>query len=1503
MKKKVKIYKATDGKGKYINKTKKFLMGGMTQKKSILDSYAENVYNQLKSNIDPESVYYGLITAGIDKKTAGSLISSVIAKMIKAGLYDPDFFKEMTRYMPEEVMSNQPEPEVTPDDITTPDANAEEEMAEESYDYLFGDSMKGGFGFSEDEETSEQQTGELAQAAKGGDMEKCPKGKYWNGRYCAPIKVVTEDGKKIKVVPTALEMEHPHDNPYNIELQRVSAIDEILKRQKEKGWDDDTTNKMICQDGSCHAVSIDDDTPIEEYVPPVNRTYDEIYPEVDHDKYPTIDDFIFAAEYYNDEGENPPDDLLPSNRKKVVDIEPEESVPEEVVPMDDITPDVVEEEELIRPDFRLPEVEPMDLITPDPLDLPDIWEDIPEEDVPEEGGSFVEPVEPGSLPARNGRQWGGLKGFLQKVFTDKKYSGPIFQKRIKEEGGAMDQQDSMLEQQDNIIPFDFYMDNSFGETQLIKFPNVSEYLKDYSPQTWNSVSKMGNGGMTKNKFVKSLLKEGGAGQGDRMDTLTSEVAKKSNSFKSKLKELSTTALGKDIYDKSMELGDPKLMEMAQNLGQQKSEDQVTMAAGGELPKAFDGKTIKRLVGNVIEDGDDYVIINGRRLRRTGANKGPTAFQQATKWIDTKLPGLRDVNVDDYTTFSADEMKKFGQIKNVASEAAYRTDLTDQSGILRALADESRTGAITDADMGLIFNDLAIRDRQDITQMLESGYNPFPNLLADSKQSLADIMKTDSDIAQQIEAFKAIRKDKIKPLSSEEATELMLDLEKTPFPGYQMGHMTDMGGLGRPSIFMYGDRPIIMGNPVAFADQLDSKEALLAMFRKNMRDTSKVPVGSMLTHADSLTLDSLPLATKNLEMLKRNPLYGDKEFLWQYGKMGDSDFITQHYFKPKAIRDFAGGNAAARTKEVQDAIAQSRLNYLMTMMESGAMPKSKYPIKMFDLEKSKDLLAPAAIKFGVGSPAYNRFKRQLNLGLGPGRIGDDAIKRGLDDFVIPYSAVMKIKEQGGFVDPEGDLTKFTEGAEMFRNGGAAYRVAKAFGKAGKDQQDYLMSIPDDQVMKAVKNYNRVRVPYNYYRGKRPLLNFLFDTLVPINRYRQNTPGKVRSSNPRYMSGKRYRGPYDNLTPVRTEVTKTNWRGMPKKWVDYYSVNNSGSDNELTAATDPRFMVKDPIAQEEINRYTKTRDKRKAYRAEKKIEKDEALDNVFKPGGFFENRSANAAQAFTNNVGVNAPMPNVSMPSEGIVPPIAGEYPMTQEQAEGPFYPTPTGAAPTDPNKEEKEKKQPVVNQDEFVRIMNTQKGSNTSTKLGSGNVDFGIAGIKALAGKKRLMNTADNYLESQDGTVRPENFMAMTPSTYEGTHVDLGSRTGDFNKDLGQMDYTGLATAMVGGTPMADNGITVTGDMGPYESPFMSSRSLIAPTMTPELATKRILQTAGSQPIYGDSGVTGQLVKDTNLETYANLFPNAQFGGYLDDLEEGGMYDLTEEYIEYLFANGVQLDYM
>ena len=87
----------------------------------------------------------------------------------------------------------------------------------------------------------------VEEMAEGGDVDvKCPPGKAWNGKYCAKIQIVTEDGKKIKVVPSAYEMDNPTDPeyaPYGIELQRLSDIDKLYEYQDEYGWDDEMTNK------------------------------------------------------------------------------------------------------------------------------------------------------------------------------------------------------------------------------------------------------------------------------------------------------------------------------------------------------------------------------------------------------------------------------------------------------------------------------------------------------------------------------------------------------------------------------------------------------------------------------------------------------------------------------------------------------------------------------------------------------------------------------------------------------------------------------------------------------------------------------------------------------------------------------------------------------------------------------------------------------------------------------------------------------------------------------------------------------------------------------------------------------------------------------------------------------------------------------------------------------------------------------------------------------------
>jgi len=164
-----------------------------------------------------------------------------------------------------------------------------------------------------------------------------------------------------------------------------------------------------------------------------------------------------------------------------------------------------------------------------------------------------------------------------------------------QEGGDMQSPEMMQgqpnesEQQQEPTPFDQYMDSEISAYSNIKFPGLSEYLDSYDP-SWNEISQMQTGGMTKRKFVKSLMKkqEGGdtqpAGTGDRQDTLTEEVKKRRNDFTSTLKQLSTKALGEEIYDNAQKLGDPKVMEMAEGLVQKEQANMPQAQKGGALIK-------------------------------------------------------------------------------------------------------------------------------------------------------------------------------------------------------------------------------------------------------------------------------------------------------------------------------------------------------------------------------------------------------------------------------------------------------------------------------------------------------------------------------------------------------------------------------------------------------------------------------------------------------------------------------------------------------------------------------------------------------------------------------------------------------------------------------------------------------------------------------------------------------------------------------------------------------
>ena len=827
MKKKVRIYKAPDNKGQYINKTKKYLskfqLGGSTSEGQLMEMYMKNVFSQLRANMEPEDVYLNLITSGLDKQTAGSIMTQVISEMIQAGLFDPQYFEKMAK----QAQENAPEQGQMPQTEMTDLSQSEEPYQEDAYSQ--GD---------EGEMMAEDQTGQLSMA-EGGDIVDCPRGKYWNGKYCAPIKIITEDGKKIKVVPSADEMDNPSSDPEMMILQRVSDIEDIFRRQDKSGWDDEITNRMICNNAGCHSVIIDDDTPITDYILP-GRGVEEIYPEVDHDKYPTLEDFQFASDYYNEHGENPSDDLLPSNRQQVMDIE----------------------EEIIEPEDERVEsfdVEPLPFIEPEPLEhkvIDNVIQDDDSWDVEEvwgddiEPGTFIKPVEPGYLPEKRGRDWGGLRGWLQKVFTDKKYSGPTFRKKIRQEGGAMDEQGNMLEQQENIIPFDQYVDSMAPTYDDLKFPSLSEYLT-YNEPTYEDISQMKNGGMTKRKFVKSLLKkqEGGdtdeqpIGAGDRQDTLTHEVQKRRSDFTSTLKQLNTKALGESIYENAMKLGDPNVMQMAEGLVQEQP----------EMPMAQKG-----------------LVVGGKELLSS---------------LKKVYPDLQPVT--DFTKLSKDKLKQLSQIKGLLAGKSYAKTANDLH--LKKLLNSAATSHVTDADLQILFP--GTQGRESILNRIAQGRGPLQGEAADLQEATASGQLLTVDDAPMLGSgnirfeMTGPTEDRVNPQA------IFKDMIVNPFARPFQGDL----GLAESGI---GSATLI---PSLYAKEFYNKEAMLAATKAQAQQLRDMPIGSVGIGSENLTLDSKLMQDSMVGKMMLDPeAYGvfESPLFTGYGRLAKDDFLTLGYWGKK-----------------------------------------------------------------------------------------------------------------------------------------------------------------------------------------------------------------------------------------------------------------------------------------------------------------------------------------------------------------------------------------------------------------------------------------------------------------------------------------------------------------------------------------------------------------------------------------------------------------------------
>ena len=129
---------------------------GEQQLDPTTERYHSFAYMRLQNNSEPQDVYRELLEAGLDQKRAGTILSSVISKLIEEGLFDPMYFEEMSQNMPKEEEESPEQPQGSM-------SEQEEADYEDSYaaDPSFQDNLDSG--------VSEEETqGMVGQMEEGG---------------------------------------------------------------------------------------------------------------------------------------------------------------------------------------------------------------------------------------------------------------------------------------------------------------------------------------------------------------------------------------------------------------------------------------------------------------------------------------------------------------------------------------------------------------------------------------------------------------------------------------------------------------------------------------------------------------------------------------------------------------------------------------------------------------------------------------------------------------------------------------------------------------------------------------------------------------------------------------------------------------------------------------------------------------------------------------------------------------------------------------------------------------------------------------------------------------------------------------------------------------------------------------------------------------------------------------------------------------------------------------
>jgi len=423
----------------------------------------------------------------------------------------------------------------------------------------------------------------------------------------------------------------------------------------------------------------------------------------------------------------------------------------------------------------------------------------------------------------------------------------------------------------------------------------------------------------------------------------------------------------------------------------------------DIPKAQIGRTIKKLSPRIEGLYEDLrPVVDFKRLDKDELSK---------------LGNIKDIiRMREYAGLASDA--KLKQLLNPPSD---RLKLKNETEYNKRLRNFKRFENVTDEDLNILFPGFG--GRKEITNRITEGYGPLRNVK--NRLNTEDLISdTDLDV-NPYEFYPSYSS-----ISTPDAISRFRELSDNP-----------LANLSEQGVDAFMDQGIDVGTliPSLYAKDFATPSAMRTASTQQLSNLQNLPVGSIVTGADDLTIDSALMQNKYLTNMMKDPkkygVFPEPIFL-QYDRLGQEDFLTEGYFKKKiedAKAELAMSDAPDDVKLKQLATLNKSLNeqrrdYYMTNLENiynRAGMEQPFPVMEFKPDSPlKSLSQDADERF--------KFKTNRNFGLGP------RMETRPSEIIIPYYGLGKVEQldknpflrkEGGFVDPESDLIKFTEGAEF------------------------------------------------------------------------------------------------------------------------------------------------------------------------------------------------------------------------------------------------------------------------------------------------------------------------------------------------------------------------------------------------------------------------------------------------------------------------------------------